>query len=130
VLWKRESLWRKLSHENILPFRGVDMSLIPPSLVYDWAENGKITTYIALHPDVPRGPLVCKPLSLRKQEMFTNFVFFTPDGQLLGVAKGLKYLHELDIPHGRLKGVGSLPISFISISFPSALNCAIVFISW
>ena len=25
--------------------------------------------------------------------------------QLLGVAKGLEYLHSLDIPHGDLKGV-------------------------
>ena len=26
--------------------------------------------------------------------------------QLLGVARGLEYLHSLDIPHGDLKGVG------------------------
>ncbi|KAF9647758.1 kinase-like protein [Thelephora ganbajun] len=80
ILWKRVPTWMKLSHENILPFRGVNMTLVQLALVYDWGQNGNINQYLALHPRVSRPSL------------------------LLDVAKGLEYLHSLDIPHGDLKG--------------------------
>lgn len=38
--------------------------------------------------------------------MFIDAIFFAPDGQLFGVAKGLEYLHSLGITHGDIKGVG------------------------
>ncbi|KAF9789416.1 kinase-like domain-containing protein [Thelephora terrestris] len=80
VLWKRVPVWMRLSHPNILQFRGVNMTLFQLSLVYDWGIHGNITQYIAANPRASRPPL------------------------LFGVAKGLKYLHSLGIPHGDLKG--------------------------
>ncbi|KAF9644346.1 kinase-like protein [Thelephora ganbajun] len=80
ILWKRVPMWMKLSHENILPFRGVDMTLVQLALVYDWGQNSNISKYVASHPRASRPSL------------------------LLDVAKGLEYLHSLDISHGDLKG--------------------------
>ncbi|KAF9647761.1 kinase-like protein [Thelephora ganbajun] len=80
ILWKRVPTWMRLSHENILPFRGVNMTLVQLALVYDWGQNGNISQYLASHPRAPRPSL------------------------LLDVVKGLEYLHSLDIPHGDLKG--------------------------
>lgn len=50
----------RFSHPNILPFRGVNMTLFQLSLVYDWGYNGNITQYIASHPRAPRPYLVRK----------------------------------------------------------------------
>lgn len=60
ILWKRVPVWKKLSHENILPFHGVDTSLFRLGLVYDWGPNGNINQYIASHPHVSRPSLVWK----------------------------------------------------------------------
>lgn len=48
----------RLSHPNILPFRGVNMTLFELALVYDREENGNIIEYTASHPDVSRMVLV------------------------------------------------------------------------
>ncbi|KAF9643163.1 kinase-like protein [Thelephora ganbajun] len=80
ILWKRVPMWTRLSHENILPFRGVNMTLFQLALVYDWGQNGNISQYVASHPHASRPSLI------------------------LDVAKGLEYLHSLNIPHGDLKG--------------------------
>lgn len=53
-------MWRRLSHENILSFRGVDMTFFELALVYEWGPNGNINKYIALHPGVSRPSLVWK----------------------------------------------------------------------
>ena len=62
ILWKRVPMWRKLSHENILSFRGVDVTLFQLALVYDWGQNGNITQYITSHPGASRPSLVRKIL--------------------------------------------------------------------
>lgn len=80
ILWKRVPTWKRLFHSNILPFRGVNMTHFQLALVYDWGERGNITEYITSHPRVSRPSL------------------------LSDVAKGLEYLHGLDIVHGDLKG--------------------------
>ena len=51
-------MWRKLSHENILPFRGVNTTLFQLALVYDWGHHGNISQYIALNPGASRPSLV------------------------------------------------------------------------
>ena len=53
-------IWRKLSHENILSFRGVNMTLFQLALVYDWGQNGNISQYMASHPGASRPALVRK----------------------------------------------------------------------
>jgi len=60
IIWKRVPTWRRLSHENILSFRGVDMTLFQLALVYDWGQNGNINQYIVSHPGAFRPTLVCK----------------------------------------------------------------------
>ncbi|KAF9643159.1 hypothetical protein BDM02DRAFT_3077232, partial [Thelephora ganbajun] len=50
ILWKRVPTWMRLSHENILPFRGVNMMLVQLALVYDWGQNSDISQYLALRP--------------------------------------------------------------------------------
>jgi hypothetical protein len=60
ILWKRVPVWTRLSHPNILPFRGVNMTLFQLSLVYDWGQNGNITQYMTRHPRASRPLLVCK----------------------------------------------------------------------
>ena len=63
ILWKRVPVWMRLSHPNILQFRGVNMTLFQLSLVYDWGQNGNITQYVASHPRASRSSLVGKFLS-------------------------------------------------------------------
>ena len=63
ILWKRVPVWMRLSHPNILPFRGVNMTLFQLSLVYDWGQNGNITQYVAKNPRASRPSLVREFLS-------------------------------------------------------------------
>jgi hypothetical protein len=60
ILWKRVPVWTRLSHPNILPFRGVNMTLFQLALVYDWGPNGNITQYVTKHPRASRPLLVRK----------------------------------------------------------------------
>ena len=53
-------MWKKLSHENILAFHGVNMTLFQLALVYDWGQNGNINQYIASRPGASRPSLVWK----------------------------------------------------------------------
>ena len=55
-------MWRRLHHDNILSFHGVDMTLFQLALVYEWGHYGNINQYIVSHPDVSRQPLVWKAL--------------------------------------------------------------------
>ena len=58
-------MWRKLSHENILPFRGVNTTSFYLALIYDWEQNGDIKQYIASNPGASRRSLVWKNLVAR-----------------------------------------------------------------
>ena len=51
-------MWRKLSHENILSFHGINATLFQLALVYDWGKNGNINQYIESHPGTSRPSLV------------------------------------------------------------------------
>jgi hypothetical protein len=60
ILWQRVPVWQRLTHPNILRFRGVHVEPTKLSLVYDKAEYCGITQYITAVPQAPRPPLVRK----------------------------------------------------------------------
>ena len=98
ILWKQVPAWKRLVHENVLPFHGVDTSIFQLALVYDWSHNGNITQYLESHPDASRPELVSVLRFVRNPSPDWSF-------KLLQVAKGLQYLHSLELVHGDLKGV-------------------------
>ena len=99
ILWKSVPVWKRLAHDNILPFHGVETSMFELALVYDWGYNGNIIQYLKSHPSASRPKLVTFLLHLIR--------ILCPDHwlKLLQVAKALQYLHSLEILHGDLKGV-------------------------
>jgi serine/threonine protein kinase len=99
ILWKLVPIWKRLSHENVLPFRGVDMSIFQLALVYEWGHKGNIMQYLESHPNAPRSKLVTV------LPCFAHNPFPHHSIKLLQVAKGLQYLHSLEVVHGDLKGV-------------------------
>ena len=104
-LWKLVPIWKRLIHENVLPFHGVDTSIFQLALVYDWCDNGNITQYLKSHPDASRPKLVNFPprsTCIRCSELERSF-------KLLQVAKGLQYLHSLNVIHENVKGVRGAP---------------------
>jgi len=84
ILWKQAVVWKRLAHNHVLPFHGVDMKNFQLALVYDWAVRGNITQYLNSNPGVSR---ICL---------------------LREVAEGLSYLHSYGIVHGDLKGANVL----------------------
>jgi serine/threonine protein kinase len=100
-------MWGKLSHQNVLPFRGVTTTLFQLALVYDWGHSGNITQFVASNPRASRVSLVRNFLATAATTEHRQLFFCV--WQLLGVARGLEYLHSLDIPHGDLKGVSYDP---------------------
>lgn len=58
------ALWKKLSHENVIPFYGVDACHLRVALVYPWAENQDIQQYLKANPGASRPNLVTITLHL------------------------------------------------------------------
>jgi serine/threonine protein kinase len=54
-------IWKKLDHQNIIPFLGVDTKLRFPSycLISPWIENGNALLFLKRFPDAERLILVC-----------------------------------------------------------------------
>lgn len=77
-------IWKRLLDENILPLIGVSTALFPFCMVSPWMPNGNLTEYVRSNPAANRVEL------------------------LLGIAKGLEFLHSYDIVHGDLKGANIL----------------------
>ena len=92
------------------------MTLFQLALVYDWGQRGNISQYVASHPGASRPSLV------KDFYHYGNYVRsltgFPRAIQLYDVAKGLQYLHSLDIPHGDLKGVGFSPEPLVVFQLP------------
>jgi len=84
ILWKEVVVWKRLSHEYVLPFHGVDMKNFQLALVYDWADFGNIIQYLESNQKASRTCL------------------------LREVTEGIRYLHSYDIVHGDLKGTNVL----------------------
>jgi len=76
--------WKWLCHENILPFYGVTSTPEPFRMVSPWMENGNIMDFL-------------------KNRLEQN-----PFNLLIGVGKGLQFLHDHDFVHGDLKGANIL----------------------
>ncbi|KAF9789156.1 kinase-like domain-containing protein, partial [Thelephora terrestris] len=79
---KEAVVWRRLNHPNIVPFKGVTFD--PLQLMSEWIPGGELRLYIREHPEA-------------------NLISL-----LLGVAKGLGYLHSCNVIHGDLKGTNIL----------------------
>jgi hypothetical protein len=58
ILWRLVPTWKRLTHENVLPFYGVDTSLFQLALVYEWGQDGNIMQYLESKPDASRSKLV------------------------------------------------------------------------
>ena len=90
-------MWKRLDHPNIVAFKGITLN--PLQLVSEWMPGGELRNYIKQNPDTIRINLVGSFLLLLHS--------IAPSPQLLGIAKGLAYLHSYDVVHGDLKGVCS-----------------------
>ena len=66
-------------------------------MISQWMENGNILGYVRKHPGVNRLELV-RPARQRSGPALTKM-------QLIGVARGLCYLHSNEVIHGDLKSV-------------------------
>ena len=58
IIWRMAPIWKRLVHENVLPFHGVDTSMFQLALVYEWGHNGNIMQYLGSNPKVSRSELV------------------------------------------------------------------------
>ncbi|KAF9649102.1 kinase-like protein [Thelephora ganbajun] len=76
--------WKYLRHPNILPLLGVTVSGTQLMMVSEWMENGNINEFV-------------------QKDRSTNRTAL-----LVDVANGLKYMHNLLIVHGDLKGANIL----------------------
>ncbi|KAL5525889.1 hypothetical protein ACEPAG_7227 [Sanghuangporus baumii] len=79
TLAREMDVWSKLKHPNILPFLSFIIEKDYPSLISEWIEHGTLTKFLKKcpNPDIVR-------LSL-------------------GLAEGLKYMHDRDFVHSDLK---------------------------
>ncbi|EMD36223.1 hypothetical protein CERSUDRAFT_84290 [Gelatoporia subvermispora B] len=84
AILKEAVVWKHLRHRNIVPFVGIDCELFPLSLVCEWMPHGTVMAYLSRN-------CTCNRLQL-----------------LHDIAEGLKYLHEMGVVHGDLKGVNVL----------------------
>ncbi|KAF9643689.1 kinase-like protein, partial [Thelephora ganbajun] len=76
--------WKHFRHPNILPLLGVTVSGTRLLMVSEWMENGNINEFV-------------------QRDRSTNRTAL-----LVDIANGLKYMHDLHIVHGDLKGANIL----------------------
>ncbi|KAJ7785401.1 kinase-like domain-containing protein, partial [Mycena olivaceomarginata] len=78
-------IWHQFCHPNLLPFFGLYYLENRLCLVSPWMENGNIMEFLRFD---------------RRHSIRLSLI--------LDVALGLKYLHEINIVHGDLKGVSAV----------------------
>ncbi|KAL5503756.1 hypothetical protein ACEPAH_7827 [Sanghuangporus vaninii] len=79
-LTREMSIWAALDHPNILPFIGYVFEGVYPSLVSEWMMLGSLRDF------------------LKKDHSGCNIVRLA-----LGIAEGIKYLHDKDVVHSGIK---------------------------
>ena len=72
ILWKLAPTWKRLIHENVLPFHGVNTSLFQLALVYEWGWNGNVMQYLESNPRASRAMLVIEFPRLNYAVFLTN----------------------------------------------------------
>ena len=98
-------LWRQLKHPNILPFYGVCIDEFAPriAMVSPWMENGNLLDYLirGSQHNPTRIDIVCA--GGKSRLLLIDKTFW----QILGIAGGLTYLHELkpQVVHGDIRAV-------------------------
>ena len=100
-------MWKRLTHPNIVPFKGI--TLDPLQIVSEWMSGGDLTGYISLNPQANRIDLVSLFWSLPRTTASLHC-------QLVNVATGLNYLHQREVIHGDLKGVGPVIAGLSSLT--------------
>jgi len=106
VFYKEVTIWKRLSHPNIVPFLGVTDDPAPLSIVLEWMPNGDVRQFVKDHPEADRLQL------------------------LLDVCNGLQVLHDHGVVHGDLKsanilinGLGWACLTDFGLSSITSLNC-------
>ena len=89
-------MWKHLSHQNIVPFKGVTLN--PLQLFSEWMPGGELGKYTKENQRV-------NLINLVGSFLLASALNLTLVSQLLGVAEGLVYLHSCNVIHGDLKGV-------------------------
>lgn len=103
-LVREGSVWKTLKHPNILEFLGLvfNMSSIP-AIVLPYYPSGNVMEYLKAKdtPLADRLPFVCS-ICLWFEHCRSKLA-----AQIIGIANGIKYLHEHNPPiiHGDIRGV-------------------------
>ncbi|KAH8833416.1 kinase-like domain-containing protein, partial [Flagelloscypha sp. PMI_526] len=89
---KEALIWKQLRHPNILPFLGISSTCFPHqmSLISPYMANGDIMSYL-------------ETVSGTNAPTYTQRL-----GWLLGVARGMQYIHSMSLYHGDIKGANIL----------------------
>jgi len=95
-------MWKRLRNPNVVRFLGFGSGSPPFSLVYPWMSNGNLSDYSRDHPDVDKLGLV-RGYPRQRRQLPNDMILI--QYQLLGVARGLAYLHQYNLVHGNLTGV-------------------------
>ncbi|KDQ56518.1 hypothetical protein JAAARDRAFT_132211 [Jaapia argillacea MUCL 33604] len=73
-------IWKRLKHDNVLPFLGISTTLFPLCMISPWMFHGSVVEYLEENPSAD------KPKLLKE------------------IATGIEYLHTKRLVHGDLKG--------------------------
>ena len=111
MAYQEAMIRRRLKHANVVPFIGVTFA--PLQIISEWMSGGDLTTHIKSNPHRSRIALVSPSLTPTPRNVASAF------SQLSDVAEGLNYLHQCDVVHGDLKGVGGPSPPNNSLSYRS-----------
>ena len=94
-----------MNHPNVLSIEGVAPEIFEFCMVSRWMAHGNILDFVKKYTAANRLELV----RLRRGSMIWSVLM---KSQLVGVTRGLSYLHENEVIHGDLKSVIGAPSSY------------------